>query len=236
MYASRPTLQEKHERLTAGLAVLAVHILLMAALIAGLAFQRPRPDNRRLVAFNLLSDVPPPPPPAVRAVTPAERNPGAAAPAAEPSEEVAPRPVVALPRRRAAPAIAGEGAAATSGAAEAGSGTGAGGSGTGAGGGGTGEGLALGAEAQLITGGLNRRDYRSLGFGGAPNGSARVALTVGTEGRLIACQVANTSGDPQVDATICTLLTQRMVWNPARDRAGKPMPVRVFYVATWQRN
>ena len=137
-----------------------------------------------------------------------------------------PTPVAAAP-------VAGTGAAASAGAAKAGTGPGAGGSGSGRGGGGSGGGI--GSEARLISGGLVPRDYRHLRAFNAPSGRARLAIMVGTDGRVTSCRVNDSSGHPGLDSALCAILQPRMRWIPARDTGGTPISVRVFYIATWER-
>ena len=153
-----------------------------------------------------------------------------------------PTPVVAPPRRVEVPAtpplpaapVAGSGSGSSAGAADAGSGTGAGGSGSGRGAGGDGGG-GIGSEARLLSGGLSRRDYRSLRAYASPEGRALLAIMVGADGRVASCAVRNSSGDPRLDAALCAILQPRMRFAPALDRGGRPITVRAYYVATWDR-
>ena len=72
------------------------------------------------------------------------------------------------------------------------------------------------------------------GFG-APRGQAVLAIEVGADGRLTRCLPFASSGNAELDQELCRLLG-RTRWEPARDRAGRPIPVALRYVATWNRD
>ncbi|MDQ3143556.1 MAG: energy transducer TonB, partial [Pseudomonadota bacterium] len=101
--------------------------------------------------------------------------------------------------------------------------------------GGSGGGGGIGTEARLLSGGLTRSDYRRLRSYNAPEGRARLAIMVGTSGRVTGCQIANSSGDLALDSALCAILAPRMQWAAARDTSGTPIEVRVYYIATWDR-
>lgn len=171
---------------------------------------------------------PSPPPPAA---TP-EPDPGAAG---EEGQQATPREVVApsapLPRPDPAPRAASTGNADTSGAREQGSGTGAGGEGDGPGAGGSGNGQGGG----IVTG----PSYRSGAINSArdfpiPAGgrnvregtSVTVAFTVGVDGRASNCSVVQPGPDPATNALVCSLVIERIRFNPATDANGNPVPAR----------
>jgi protein TonB len=62
-----------------------------------------------------------------------------------------------------------------------------------------------------------------------------LAIDVGADGRITRCLPFSSSGNPALDAELCRLLG-RTRWEPARNRAGAPVPVALRYVATWDRN
>jgi hypothetical protein len=43
------------------------------------------------------------------------------------------------------------------------------------------------------------------------------------------------TGDNQVDHTLCNLMIRRSRWAPARDRQGHPITVQLRYTATWRK-
>lgn len=227
--------------------VAGLHLLLGAALLTGLAADPLRKASESLATFDVL---PPPPPPEPEApprpdAPAAEKEAGAPDLDARPAPVVLPPPPVPLPTTNPLPTAddsAPDTAAAPSAgaAAQPGPGRGAGGSGDGLGGGGSGgsgsgSGSGLGAEARLLSGNLTRGDYRRIRAFGSPRGQAVLGIEVGASGRLTRCQAVSSSGNPALDAELCRLL-ERTRWAPARDRAGRPVPVTLRYVATWDRN
>lgn len=152
-----------------------------------------------------------------------------AAPKASPV--VAPKPEVQLPPRQAvaAAAQAGTGASSSNGQGGTGTGTGAGGAGTGAGSGGGGN-----TPARLIRN-LSRSDYRRLTAGRLPQGAAGLAVRVDTSGRIDSCRVEHSSGDAVIDSGLCPLIVSQLLFEPARNTNGQPIPYFTHYLATWRR-
>ena len=227
---SRPDPSSSRDRAKAIAAVALVHAGMAALLLI-------RPDSIELspeaptpVLIEIAPPPPPPPPVEPRAGRTREEK-GAAGKKADPTPVVAPPARIPAPTPLPAAPVAGTGSASTAGAAEAGTGPGAGGSGTGRGGGG------IGVPARLVSGGLTRGDYRSIrGIArAASSGRARLAIIVGANGRVERCSIANSSGNAEIDATLCAIVQPRMRWAAARDTAGNPISVGIYYVATWQR-
>lgn len=172
--------------------------------------------------------LPKPPPPPQPKPKPQPKPQGApAAPKASPN----PKPKVEIPTRQSAPASAnpGTGNSSANGAGGAGTGTGAGGSGTGGGAGGGGN-----SPARLIRN-LSRSDYRSLTAGRMAQGSAGLAIRVSASGRIDSCRVEHSSGDPVIDSGLCPLVSSRLLFQPARNAQGQPIPYFTHYLATWRR-
>lgn len=231
-YRARPS---RPDRAKAIAAVVAVYAAIGALLLIrpDLALEPTRP------APTVLIDIEPPlppPPPIEPQVGRTRDEQGAAGKKADPTPVVAPEPKIAVPSPQLLPAaqVAGSGSSPNSGATNAGTGTGGGGSGNGRGGGGPGGG-GIGIEARLLSGGLSRSDYRSLRRLGASSGAARLAILVGPDGRVARCGVANSSGNAELDRALCAILEPRMRWASARDKAGNPISVQIYYVTTWQR-
>ena len=241
-----PYVRSKADRGKAAALVVAFHAALGLALVTGLAGETVRRASDSLPTFDVLSEPPEEKPPVA--------TDSAAAPedeAAAPNLRAAPAPIVAsppcVPLPSPSPLPVSEQNAPAQGsdpqpgaAAEAGPGTGAGGSGEGFGGGGTGgtgsgSGAGLGSEARLLSGNLTRRDYRRIRSFGSPRGQAVLGITVGRDGRLTGCMPIASSGNPDLDRELCTLLG-RTRWAPALDRAGEPVSVALRYVATWDRD
>jgi len=219
--------------------VVAVHAALGIALLAGLKGpELVRAAEQRLTRITIsLSHAPPPPP----SIAEAKDDQGAPDRVAKAAPIVAPRPprrvVVRSPVRTATERSRVPGADVTSGAgATGGPGEGAGGSGTGLGGGGLGgPGGGAGSGARWLGGGLTRGDYRRIRAFEVPSGSAVFSITVSPDGAAVDCRPARSSGSPQLDQAICSLLLPRMAFAPAFDRTGRPVMDQVTYVATWSR-
>jgi protein TonB len=185
-----------------------------------------------------VKEIPQPQPPPPEEPGKANLEEGAAGRKAEPTPIVAPEPAIALPAKPpvvAAP-VAGTGSAATAGAAETGTGPGAGGSGTGRGGGGSGGGGGIGTEARLIGGNSAKLPSRLLRPFTADRGYGYLTLTVGETGRVTDCGVVQSTGNAEVDQALCNLMIRQSRWEPARDRQGNAISVKVRYTATWTKN
>jgi protein TonB len=242
-------LKSPGDRLKAGLPTLAVHLLLVLALLIGLRAgpAAPPPEAIRLI------DLAPPPPPAVAAIPPvrerSRRPEGAASPPnldSRRTDIVAPPPVLPpQPQPVVTAATAGTGADPTAGSAEVagpgtgsggvGNGTGSGGRGTGPGGGGDGDGDGRGlTPPRRIRGEIRDRDYpRSAGEAGI-GGKVSVIYTVEPDGRATHCAITDSSGSPELDRTTCQLIEQRFRFRPSQDRSGRPVRSRIVQDHYWE--
>ena len=232
-YRARPS---RADRAQAIVAVIAIHLALGALVLRGTDrfAATPQPPPTRLIDIALRPPPPPPPPPRQHQSA-AQRAPGQAGKKALPSPIVAPPRILPVTPPLPAAPIAGSGSASSAGASAAGSGTGAGGEGNGLGGGGPGGG-GIGADARLLSGGLDHHDYRRLRAFGTTAGRAVIGLLVGPDGRVAQCSIRQSSGDPGLDAELCAIVQPRMRWAPARDRAGRPLTVGIIYTAIWSRD
>lgn len=224
---------DRPQQIKAAIAVLAVHALLAAVILAGLKVGVVKHAVEQLTTLEI-KETPPPPPVAPRPAAKPQRakSPaGAPAPKAQPTPVVAPEPKLPVPSPVPAAKVAGSGSASASGAGTTGSGTGAGGAGNGAGGGG-GADYSRFTPARLVRN-LTRSDYRSLTGGRMPSGRAMVSLRVEPSGLPSNCRVSRSSGDPLVDAGLCPLIEARLRFRPALDDQGRPIAYRLDYVATW---
>ncbi len=219
----------------------AVHVGMAALLLVGgdtkVPLQIVQPATQ-LIDIVIPPDPRPPPPPE-QAAKP-EREAGVEGPKGEPTPIVVPPPKIIVPAANPLPAapVAGVGSAANAGAGRTGTGPGAGGTGDGRGGGGTGQddGEGIGEDARLLSGGINRRDYRYLRQYAVPGGRAALAILIGPDGRVRDCSTRQSSGDRALDAALCQMLQQRMRWSPARDRSGRPLTVGIIYTAVWSQD
>lgn len=224
------------DRAKAIAAVALVHIALGALVLARPGAYAPNPGQDATVLIDI-KPPPPPPPPAQSDPGKAREEEGAAGKKAEPTPIVRPEPRVVIPTLSpvvAAP-VAGTGVSANAGASTHGSGPGAGGSGTGRGGGGSGGGGALGSQVRLLGGNLAKLPRHMLYQFAADRGQVHLWLTVSDAGRVTDCSVLEGSGSGQVDQALCGLMVTQSRWAPARDTEGRPVTVRVRYVATWSK-
>ncbi|NKI99030.1 TonB family protein [Novosphingobium sp. SG707] len=196
-------------------------------------------DGLRQGAVGAMESVdftlPPPPPepqaePKPQTAAPAAPK-GAAGDKAVPRPVAAPKPVVAL-RPIVAPPVAGSGTAQSSGASS-GAGTGAAQSGDGGGAGGSGTGQGGGGPAVKIAGTITARDYPREGREARIGDYVIVAITVGVDGRPIACRIHRPSRDPAADALTCRMVMERFRFNPARDGAGRPVESVFGWKQSW---
>ena len=213
------------------------------ALVAGLAIGSGKSPEEALQIFEVGPE--PPPPPREKIVphrNPSHRREGAASPPnlrSEPTEVVAPTPVVPLPIPPpviAAP-IAGVGSAPTAGNADVrGPGTGSGGEGNGRGSGGEGDGSGDGGAEippQQVRGELRDSDYPEGAAEAGIGGTVGVRYLVRTDGRVRECTITHSSGSAELDATTCRLIEQRFRFHPSRDRSGRPVPALIVENHSW---
>jgi len=64
-------------------------------------------------------------------------------------------------------------------------------------------------------------------------GVVRVILSVDTAGNLADCQVAQSSGNADLDATTCALLRKRAKFVPAHDASGQPVASKAAQNFRW---
>ena len=220
---------DRSDRAKAAGAALAVNLLLGAAFLTGLALHIDRQRQASLSTFDVVAP-PPPPPIDQQPTTLAKATPAAVGKKDTASPIVVPPAKIPTEQRVAAAAVAGGGAASGAGAAASGSGTGTGGTGNGSGGSGGGM-----VGARLLTGALTSGDYRQISELGSSRGAAELLLLVNTLGRVERCRAVSSSGDAQVDATLCRLLADRARFAPAHSADGALYYQDVHYFPRWGR-
>ena len=253
--AAHPTFTE---RLRGALPSLAVHAVLVFALLRGLAVgaSPAEEESARLNVVDIppppvLVEIPPPPPIPDPGETESERT-------GDPREEgaasapnivskataiVAPTRPVPSPIRAAAKADTGSDT--TTGTAPVpGPGTGSGGSGTGTGsgdggggqgaGGGGGRGAGRLRPPRRLRGRLSDSDYPPGLVEQAPSGIVWVRYVVETDGSVTNCTVTETSGHRSIDEITCNLIERRFRYDPARDGAGRPIRSNLIEKYEWQ--
>ena len=221
-------LTDDRDRARAGLAAAVLTGAFGALLLWGLAPPLTMPTPEALSQFTII--VPDPPKPVTRpAPRRAPRPSGAAAPPNRVSRAVAlvvPPPVVPPPvppppiTTAPLPALGND---PSSGAAPvAGPGTGAGGEGNGFGSGDGGDGDGGGgSDAIQIAGRITGRDYPVGPLRAHIGGTVTIRYVITDRGRVTQCRVVRSSGNGELDATTCRLVTERFRFRPARDGAGR---------------
>lgn len=236
-YRAEPSRPDKAKAITA---VAAVYAAIISAVLLMPGDSPLRVGGNQPTVLIDVKELPEPQPPPKEQPGKAEEEEGAAGKKAESTPVVAPKPVIEVPAKPpivAAP-IAGTGSAATAGAATTGTGPGAGGSGTGRGGGGSGGGggAGIGSEAKLLGGNSARLPSSLLRGFASDRGYGYLLLTISEVGRVADCSVLQTTGNDDVDQALCRLMIRQSRWEPARDKQGEPVSVKLRYTATWTKN
>ena len=218
-----------------------LHLLLILALISAFAVtvikQQSLPSTRLI---DIITTIPPVEQEEVRPLETAQEPSGGGSPppspaAPAPSRNSAPVPdSTVAPLAPPTPTITGPAANGRPGSgssAGAGIGTGAGsGSGVGPGSGG-GSGVAV--RARRTKGYISSEDYPKGPLRAKIEGTTGVELTISAAGRVTGCSVVKSSGNSELDSTVCRLTQQRFQFQPAKDRSGTPVADRKKEYFTW---
>lgn len=216
-------------RLGAGLATLAIHGVLAAALLYGLTIDAGPPGEGEgpIVTFDLTEPPPPPPPEPQQEQEAAPEAAGTEGKKGEALPKEAPAAKIPLSETPAA-TRAEDGRDTNAGAGTQGTGTGAGGTGSGQGGGG-----GTGTAAQRVTGALRDSDYpRALEDQGVA-GTTAISFRVRIDGRVDSCRVVGSSGSGVLDGLTCRLFTERFRFRPATSASGTPVESTLQTSFTW---
>ncbi|MBB5711442.1 energy transducer TonB [Sphingomonas xinjiangensis] len=239
------TASSNADRTRAALGASALTVALGAGLIWGLAVHRTAREPAALAVFQVPPAVVPPEKP--KPVQPRRRTgrpEGEASPPnlrAEPTEVVAPTPVIPLPVKPpvvAAP-IAGTGAMPSAGSADIpgpGFGSGGVGKGRGSGGAGDGDGDGGGREEtppEWVRGRIRDSDFPDALAETGIGGTVGVRYTVWTDGRVVDCEITKSSGSRLLDATTCRLIRERFRFRPSRDRQGRAVAATIVENHSW---
>lgn len=243
-------LTDDRDRARAALAAVALTAGLGAALLWGVAPPLLRPIVETVARFDLVPPATVPKPP-TRAPNPsrAPRPNAAAAPPNRVSRATAqvvvptivpPPPPLPPPPLVVAP-VAAAGEDRSSGAAlAAGPGTGAGGDGRENGGGDSGDGNGGGGvagggggDAVQIAGRITGRDYPLGPLRAHIEGQVTIHYAIDARGRVQGCRIVRSSGNADLDATTCRLVTRRFRFRPARDANGRKIADELTEDHTW---
>lgn len=80
---------------------------------------------------------------------------------------------------------------------------------------------------------LSADDYPAEAILAEEQGTVRFRLTVGPDGRVSDCAIAESSGSASLDSTTCRILTERARFTPATDAGGNPTTDTVVSTIRW---
>ncbi len=80
----------------------------------------------------------------------------------------------------------------------------------------------------------NTNDYPSRALQQEREGTTGFRVTVGPNGRVTDCQIASSSGHPDLDTATCTNVTRRARFDPALDANGQPTTGTYSNRVRWQ--
>lgn len=80
----------------------------------------------------------------------------------------------------------------------------------------------------------NSNDYPSRALREDREGVTRFRVTVGADGRITGCSVSGSSGHSDLDEATCSLVTRRGRFNPATDGEGQPTTGNWSSAVRWQ--
>ena len=87
--------------------------------------------------------------------------------------------------------------------------------------------------ARRISGYISSDDYPPSLLRAGIGGTTAVDLSIGVDGRVTACSIAKTSGNAELDRTVCNLSAARFAFEPARDERGRPTEDQRREYFTW---
>jgi protein TonB len=82
-------------------------------------------------------------------------------------------------------------------------------------------------------GSISDADYPASAVRAEAEGTTRVSIQVGANGRVTGCSVTGSSGNSALDSTACSLIQRRFRYKPAT-RNGQPVPDTVTQSVTWR--
>ncbi|HEX8937047.1 MAG TPA: TonB family protein, partial [Sphingomicrobium sp.] len=65
-------------------------------------------------------------------------------------------------------------------------------------------------------------DYPAAAQAAGAEGTAQAELTIGSDGRVVGCDLIRSTGNSALDSTTCNILRRRVKFTPARDSNGNP--------------
>lgn len=80
----------------------------------------------------------------------------------------------------------------------------------------------------------NTNDYPSRALQQEREGTVGFRVTIGSDGRVIDCQIVSSSGHEDLDQATCTNLRRRARFDPALDDSGRPITGTYSNRVRWQ--
>src|SRR4051794_3775747 len=65
-------------------------------------------------------------------------------------------------------------------------------------------------------------DYPPSALAAGASGTSQATLTIGSDGRVVSCNIIRSSGNSALDSATCNILRRRAKFTPARDSNGTP--------------
>jgi protein TonB len=65
-------------------------------------------------------------------------------------------------------------------------------------------------------------DYPASAQAAGAEGTSQAEITIGTDGRVIGCNITRSSGNSALDQATCNIIRRRAKYTPARDSNGNP--------------
>jgi protein TonB len=65
-------------------------------------------------------------------------------------------------------------------------------------------------------------DYPASAQASGAEGTVQATITIGTDGRVVGCNVTRSSGNSSLDSATCNIIRRRAKYTPARDSNGNP--------------
>jgi protein TonB len=87
--------------------------------------------------------------------------------------------------------------------------------------------------AQHRSGIITSNDYPTSALRAQAEGTSILRHLVGTDGRVLRCEVIGSSGNYALDSTACSLIQRRFRYRPARNGAGVPVEQWRIHRQVW---
>ena len=87
--------------------------------------------------------------------------------------------------------------------------------------------------ARLRSGSISDADYPASAIRAEAQGTTRISLQIGADGRVTSCSVTGSSGNSALDSTACSLAQRRFRYAPAT-RDGQPVASSASFSVRWQ--